>query len=110
MGFEQELEDRLIRYARIDSQSDEASPKSPSTERQLVLSRLLCEELIDIGAEEVRLTDYGAVLASIPASPDRAAAPVVAFLAHVDTAPQFNATRTPRSPSRSPTLLASRSQ
>ncbi len=92
MGFEQELEDRLIRYARIDSQSDEASPKSPSTERQLVLSRLLCEELIDIGAEEVRLTDYGAVLASIPASPDRAAAPVVAFLAHVDTAPQFNAT------------------
>ncbi len=88
--FERELEERLVRYARIDSQSDETSPISPSTERQLVLSRLLCEELTALGAEDVRLTDYGAVLATLPAT--EAAAPTIALLAHVDTAPQFNAT------------------
>ena len=89
-NFERELEDRLIRYARIDSQSDETSASAPSTECQLVLSRLLCQELTEIGAEDVRLTDYGAVLATIP--PTAAEAPTIALLAHVDTAPQFNAT------------------
>jgi tripeptide aminopeptidase len=67
-GFDRELEERLIRYAAIDTQSDEASATSPSTERQLVLSRLLVEELEGIGAADVRLTDYGVVLATIPAT------------------------------------------
>ena len=89
--FDTELEQRLVRYARIDSQSDEASKTSPSTERQFDMLRLLVEELETMGARDVRLTDYGAVLATIPATTERSA-PTIAFLAHVDTAPQFNAT------------------
>ncbi|BAL99937.1 MULTISPECIES: peptidase T [Caldilinea] len=89
--FDQELEERLIRYCRIDTQSDEKSTTSPSTARQLDLLNLLLEELKEIGAQEVRLTDYGAVLATIPATIMRRA-PVIGFLAHVDTAPAFNAT------------------
>ncbi|MCA0271518.1 MAG: peptidase T [Proteobacteria bacterium] len=89
--FDQELEDRLLRYTAIDSQSDEEFPSQPSTAIQLDMQRLLVEELTAIGAADVRLTDYGAVLATIPATTD-AKAPVIAFLAHVDTAPQFNAT------------------
>ncbi|HQU69148.1 MAG TPA: peptidase T [Albidovulum sp.] len=89
--FDQELEDRLLRYTAIDSQSDEESPTQPSTAIQLDMQRLLVEELTAIGAADVRLTDYGAVLATIPATTD-AKAPVIGFLAHVDTAPQFNAT------------------
>ncbi|MCB1339632.1 MAG: peptidase T [Pseudooceanicola sp.] len=89
-AFDAELESRLVRYAAIDSQSDETSPTSPSTPRQLDMARLLVRELAEMGAEDVTLTDYGAVLATIPATVEDA--PVVGFCAHVDTAPQFNAT------------------
>ena len=89
--FDQELEQRLVRYAVIDSQSDDGSDTSPSTAIQLDMQTLLLQELTAIGATEVRLTDYGAVLATIPATVSPSG-PVMAWLAHVDTAPQFNAT------------------
>jgi tripeptide aminopeptidase len=89
--FDRELEERLVRYARIDTQSDETSPTSPSTSSQLDLLRLLERELKEVGAQDVRLTDYGVVLATLRAT-TRSAAPPIAFLAHVDTAPAFNAT------------------
>ncbi len=87
--FDAELEERLLRYAAIDSQSDAASATSPSTERQLNLSRLLVDELQAIGAQDVVLTDYGVVLATVPATAEDV--PVMGWCAHVDTAPQFHA-------------------
>ena len=87
--FDQELEYRLLRYAAIDSQSDEDSASSPSTEIQFDMLRLLQKELEEIGAKDIELTDYGVVLATIPGT---VSGPTVGFLAHVDTAPQFNAT------------------
>lgn len=96
-NFCPELELRLLRYTAIDSQSDETSATSPSTAIQLNMARLLQAELVEIGASEVQITPYGAVLATIPAtgpatSPAPAAGPTIAFLAHMDTAPQFHAT------------------
>ncbi len=85
-----ELEERLLRYAAIDTQSDPDSGSSPSTERQLDLQRLLVEELQAIGAADVTLTDYGTVLATIPTTADEDV-PVIGLLAHVDTAPAFHA-------------------
>ena len=90
-NFRRELEERLVRYASIDSQSDEASASCPTTERQFDMLRLLERELREIGASDVRITEYAAVLASIPATV-ATPVPTIAFLAHVDTAPQFNAT------------------
>ena len=87
--FDAELESRLVRYTGIDSQSDANSTTAPSTAIQLNMARLLVTELTEIGAADVTLTDYGTVLATIPGT---AAGPTVGFLAHVDTAPQFNAT------------------
>ncbi len=87
-SFNQELQDRLVRYAAIDSQSDETSPSSPSTAIQFDMSNLLVMELKEIGASDVTLTEYGTVLATIPGNTE---GPTVGFLAHVDTAPQFNA-------------------
>lgn len=87
--FDTELETRLIRYAAIDSQSDAARASSPSTEIQFTLLNLLKSELTDIGAENVQLTDYGTVIATIPGT---APGPTISLLAHIDTAPQFNAT------------------
>ncbi|MCW1919682.1 peptidase T [Rhodobacter sp. KR11] len=88
MSFASELEARLTRYAAIDSQSDPDRKGSPSTEQQFDMLNLLVAELTEIGAADVRLTDYGAVLATIPAT---APGPTIAFLAHVDTAPQYHA-------------------
>jgi tripeptide aminopeptidase len=87
--FDAELEARLMRYAAIDSQSDQDSATGPSTEIQFDMLHLLQQELTEMGAEDVTLTDYGTVLATIPAT---AEGPTVAFLAHVDTAPAYNAT------------------
>ena len=88
-AFDAELEARLTRYCVIDSQSDEDSPSSPSTAIQLDMARLLVSELTAMGAADVVLTDYGTVLATIPGTAD---GPTIGLLAHVDTAPQFNAT------------------
>jgi tripeptide aminopeptidase len=88
--FTRELEERLVRYARIDTQSDETSATSPSTACQLDLQRLLVTELQAIGAQDVRLTGYGAVLATIPGTVHHTA-PIMGWLAHVDTAPAYAA-------------------
>lgn len=88
-SFNHELEDRLVRYCKIDTTSDETSPTSPSTERQYDLLRLLVDELTEIGAADVRLTDYGAVLATIPATIEHEVE-TIALLAHVDTSPAFS--------------------
>ena len=87
--FAQETGQRLMRYAAIDSQSDADQPSRPSTQVQFDMLRLLQSELVGIGAQEVEITDYGVVLATIPGT---APGPTIGFLAHVDTAPQFNAT------------------
>ena len=89
--FDRELEERLLRYAAIDTQADESSTTTPSMAIQYDLLNLLVEELTGIGAQDVVLTDYGAVIATIPATVPHVV-PAVAFLAHVDTAPGFNAT------------------
>ena len=87
--LDSEVEERFLRYARIDTESDEDSTTSPSTARQYDLLRRLVGELQSIGATDVRLAEYGAVLATIPAT-TASSVPTIAFLAHVDTAPQFN--------------------
>ncbi len=86
--LDSELQARLVRYTAIDTQSEENSQSKPSTTVQLDLLELLQKELEDMGASDVELTDYGTVLATIPGNIDK---PTIAFLAHVDTAPQFAA-------------------
>ena len=76
---------RLLRYARIDTQSDEESSSYPSTEKQLELLRLLLEELREIGLEDAAMDEHGYVTATIPATVERGV-PTIAFFAHVDTA------------------------
>ncbi len=87
--FDQELETRLVRYAAIDSQSDETSPSTPSSAIQMDMLNLLQQELAGIGAQDVQMTGDSVVMATIPGT---APGPTIGFLAHVDTAPQFNAT------------------
>ena len=77
--------DRFLRYVRIDTQADPASSTVPSTAKQLDLSRLLVAELHELGLDDAELDDHGYVLATLPATVDRAT-PTIALLAHVDVA------------------------
>ncbi len=76
--------ERFLRYVVIDTQSDPDSSTYPSSARQLDLSRLLVEELRELGVEDARLTEHGYVFATLPGTRPE---PVVGLLAHVDTAP-----------------------
>ena len=51
--FDQELQDRLVRYAAIDSQSDETSATTPSTATQFDMLNLLVAELEEIGGGDM---------------------------------------------------------
>lgn len=83
-----DLLDRFLRYVQIDTRSDPASPTCPSTPTQWNLLRLLERELRELGAADVELTAHGYVLATIPATV-KTDAPVIAYCAHVDTAPNL---------------------
>jgi tripeptide aminopeptidase len=83
--------ERLLRYARIDTQSDEDSEAYPSTEKQLDLLRLLLDELRELGLEDAAMDEHGYVTATIPATVD-GDVPTIAFFAHVDTAREVTGT------------------
>ena len=79
------VEERFIRYVQIDTQSDSQSTTTPSTEKQKDLSRLLVDELRQIGID-AQLDQWGYVYATIRATTDKNV-PVICFCSHVDTAP-----------------------
>ncbi len=78
--------ERFLRYVRIDTQSATDAECYPSTAKQLNLARVLVEELNALGMADVRLDEYGYVTATLPAN-IQTTAPVVGFLAHMDTSP-----------------------
>lgn len=87
--FFQETQERLIRYAKINTRSDEASTSVPSTACQLDLLHLLVDELKAIGLQEVEFNPENAfVTATLPATSNKPV-PTIGFIAHVDTA-DFN--------------------
>jgi tripeptide aminopeptidase len=78
---------RFLSYVQIDTQSDETSTTCPSTPGQLVLLERLKRELAGMGAGDVKMTKHGYVIATVPATTRKPDVPVIAFFAHVDTAP-----------------------
>lgn len=79
--------DRFLRYVQIDTQSDPQSATNPSTEKQKDLSRLLVQELLDMGITDAESDEFGYVYATIPANTDKPGVPVICFCSHVDTSP-----------------------
>ena len=80
--------DRFLRYVKIDTQSAEDQPSPPSTRKQLNLANLLAKELTALGAQNVRVSEFGIVYATVPGNlPDNSKVPVVGFIAHMDTSP-----------------------
>lgn len=85
-----ELKERFLKYVAIDTQSSEESETFPSTEKQWTLLNLLVEEMKALGLTEVSIDKYGYAMGTIPASEGYEDAPVIGFLAHVDTSPDMS--------------------
>ncbi len=80
------LEERFIKYAKIDTRSDASSSTIPSTQSQVEFAHLLMKDLKDMGLKEVEYNEKNSfVTATLPANTERAI-PTVGFIAHVDTA------------------------
>ncbi|WP_138754068.1 peptidase T [Paenibacillus sinopodophylli] len=79
---------RFITYAQVGTQSDESSDACPSTPGQLVLARLLVDELASIGMQDITMDANGYVMATLPSNTDKQLQ-TIGFLAHMDTATDF---------------------
>src|ERR1700752_3205475 len=70
--------DRFLRYVKIDTQSQEDQTTVPSTRKQLNLANLLSKELTALGADAVRVSEFGIVYAMIPGNlQDNSKVPVI---------------------------------
>jgi tripeptide aminopeptidase len=79
---------RFLRYVKIDTQSAEDQPTVPSTKKQFDLARLLEKELNDLGAKDVRVSEFAIVYAMIPGNlSDNSKVPTIGLIAHMDTSP-----------------------
>lgn len=83
------VEQRLIRYAKIDTQSQPDQDNVPSTQKQFDLAHVLKAELEALGLAEVRLDEHCYVYGRLPANTEKNIAPI-GFIAHMDTAPDFS--------------------
>ncbi len=79
-----EITDRFLKYVSYPTMSDETSGTVPSTEKQLVLSRAIADELIALGLEDVELDDKGYLYATLPANVENSTV-TLGLVAHVDT-------------------------
>jgi tripeptide aminopeptidase len=85
------IAERFMRYVKIDTQSDPHSTTFPSTEKQKDLSRVLVQELLEMGITDAHLDEFGYVYATVPSNSDKNI-PVLCFCAHADTAPDCSGT------------------
>ena len=84
--------DRFLRYAKIDTQSQDDVEAYPSTAKQFDLLNPLVQELKDLGLKDASIDKYGYVMATLPSNvpashPAYGKIPTVGFIAHVDTSP-----------------------
>ena len=82
--------ERFLNYAKVNTESADGTGKSPSTDGQWDLARLLVEELNTLGMKDAKVSEFGVVTAVLPATPGCEAVPTLGFLAHMDTAPAFS--------------------
>ncbi len=83
--------ERFIGYVTIDTQSDPDSDKTPSTEKQWDLANKLAVELKKIGMEEVDIDENAYIMATLPSNVPHEV-PVIGFVSHFDTSPDFTGT------------------
>lgn len=92
MIFKHTVKERFLRYVQIDTQADPMSETRPSSAKQKDLSRLIVQELLEMGITDAETDEFGYVYATIPATTSKPNVPVLCFCAHLDTAPDCSGT------------------
>src|SRR5690554_3171330 len=82
--------DRFIKYARIDTQSDENSSQTPSTQKQFNLAKEVEKEALEMGLVDVSLDNNCYLMATLPANTNKKNIPVIGFISHFDTSPDMS--------------------
>lgn len=86
----EKVTDRFIRYVKVNTQSNENSETTPSTTGQSELGRMLVEEMKKIGMQDISMDENGYLMATLPGNIFKKV-PVIGFLAHMDTSPDYTA-------------------
>lgn len=86
--MKEDIKKRFLRYVSLDTQSDENSTSCPSTAKQLVLLKMLRDELLEMGLSDASMDENGYVMATLPANNGKAG-PAIGFISHVDTSPDM---------------------
>lgn len=82
--------DRFIKYARIDTQSDENNTQTPSTQKQFNLAKEVEKEALEMGLVDVSLDNNCYLMATLPANTTKKNVPVIGFISHFDTSPDMS--------------------
>lgn len=82
--------ERLLKYVKVYTTSDENSDTHPTTIRQFDLAHLLVEEMKELGLVECRVDEKCYVYGYIPATEGYENKPSIGLIAHIDTAPAAN--------------------
>ena len=82
--------ERLMNYAKVHTTSQDGTGRTPTTERQLDLARMLAEEMRAMGIADARVDGFGYVYGSLPATPGCEKSPAIGWIAHMDTAQAFS--------------------
>lgn len=80
---------RFLRYVKYDTQSDPHSRLHPSSPGQMEFARVLCEEMREVGLQDVSVDEDGYVMGFLPSNMERET-PAVGFIAHMDTSPELS--------------------
>lgn len=88
--MKQNILERFLRYVKVDTMSEFGVDKIPSTEKQWILANQIVEELNRIGLSDVTIDEHCYIMATLPSNIDKKV-PVIGFVAHIDTSPDFKA-------------------
>jgi len=89
-NFSHTVAERLMKYVQIDTEADPNSSSFPSTEKQKDLSRILVDELKQLGIEDAEMDEHGYVFGTIKSNSIRKNIPTICFCSHVDTTPDVS--------------------
>jgi len=83
--------DRLLKYVKYDTQSNEDSTTFPSDPKQIELLKFLVEELKQIGLKDAVMDENCYVMATLPSNTNKNV-PTIGFISHADTSPAVTGT------------------
>ena len=90
LDWKLKLQNRFLNYVKIYSTSDPESETTPSTPQQWDIAKYIFEELKTLGLDGVELDENGYIYAYVPSNLQNDDEPVIGFIAHYDTSPDFN--------------------